>query len=388
MGDVYNVYEPWSNQALRGDGIVGITESWVYPQVALVPMLLAHLFSWIAGYTFGWAVLVCVLNAAAFAFLVGRGRSKARLAGARVWLILFVLLGPIGLYRIDAITVPLALVALLLALRHPAVSAAIFTIGAWIKIWPAVGVLALTIAARRRWWVVVVSAGATAAAVVAVIVALGGASNLTGFVTAQVGRGLQMESTAATPFVWLAVFGINGAKVAFDSEIITFQVYGPGVDAMGALLTPLMALAVAAVCVIGVLKAKAGARMLRLLPPLVLTFVLVLIVFNKVGSPQFVAWIIAPFVLWTIVDRHRVRRGLQFAAITAFLTQGVYPLVFDLVRVANPLGVIVLTARNVMLVVLLVWVARQLLRVPTERSRAALIAASGSRRVDAPPVLD
>jgi uncharacterized membrane protein YbaN (DUF454 family) len=128
--------------------------------------------------------------------------------------------------------------------------------------------------------------------------------------------------------------------------------------------------------------------MLRLLPPLVLTFVLVLIVFNKVGSPQFVAWIIAPFVLWTIVDRHRVRRGLQFAAVTAFLTQGVYPLVFDLVRVANPLGVIVLTARNVMLVVLLVWVVQQLLQVPTERSRAALIAASGSRRVDAPPVLD
>jgi hypothetical protein len=388
MGDVYNVYEPWSNQALRGDGIVGITEMWVYPQVALVPMLLAHLFSWIAGYTFGWAVLVCVLNAAAFAFLVGRGRSKPRLAGARVWLLLFVLLGPIGLYRIDAVTVPLALVALLLAIRHPAISAALLTIGAWIKIWPAAVVLALTIAARKRWWVVVASAGATAAAVVLVIVALGGASHLTGFVTAQVGRGLQMESTAATPFVWLAVFGINGAKVAFDDEIITFAVYGPGVDAMAALLTPLMAVAVAAVGVIGVLKAKAGARMLRLLPPLTLTLVLVLIVFNKVGSPQFVAWIIAPLVLWTIVDRRRVRRGLQYAAVTAFLTMGVYPLVFDFVRVAHPVGVIVLTARNVMLVVLLVWVVRQLLRVPTEHSRAALIAASGPRRVDAPPVLD
>ncbi|PVW05505.1 hypothetical protein DEA06_05070 [Microbacterium sp. Gd 4-13] len=388
MGDVYNVYEPWSNQALGGGDIVGITAAWVYPQVALVPMLAAHLFSWIAGYTFGWAVLVCVLDAAAFAFLVGRGRSRARLTGARVWLVLFVLLGPIGMYRIDAITVPLAIVALLLAIRHPAVSSAILTIGAWIKIWPAAVVLALTIAARKRWWVVVASAGATAAAVVLVVVALGGAENLTGFITAQVGRGLQMESTAATPFVWLAVFGINGAKVAFDNEIITFAIYGPGVDTMAALLTPLMAVAVAAVCVVGVLKARAGARMLRLLPPLTLTLVLVLIVFNKVGSPQFVAWIIAPFVLWVIVDRRGIRRGLQYAAITAFLTQGVYPLVFDLVRVANPIGVLVLTARNVMLVVLLVWVVRQLLRVPTERTRVAHIAASGPRRADAPPVLD
>ncbi|MFG6444708.1 hypothetical protein ACFXP7_05340 [Microbacterium sp. P06] len=387
MGDVYNVYEPWSTQALQGGDIVGITSEWVYPQVALVPMLLAHLFAGISGYTFGWAVLVCILNAGAFAMLVGRGRSQARLAGARIWLVLFVLLGPIGLYRIDAITVPLAVVALLLALRHPAISAAILTIGAWIKIWPAAVVLALTIAARKRWWVVVISAGATAAAVVVVIVALGGAENLTGFITAQVGRGLQMESTAATPFVWLAAFGVNGAKVAFDSEIITFAVYGPGVDTMAALLTPLMALAVAAVCVIGVRKSMAGARMLRLLPPLTLTLVLVLIVFNKVGSPQFVAWIIAPLVLWTVVDRHRIRRGLQFAAVTAFLTQGVYPLVFDLVRVANPIGVVVLTARNAMLIVLLVWVVQQLLRVPTERSRSALTAASAPRGAAAPPML-
>lgn len=41
MGDVVLVYEPWASSTLGGGPIVGITETWVYPQVALVPMLIA-----------------------------------------------------------------------------------------------------------------------------------------------------------------------------------------------------------------------------------------------------------------------------------------------------------------------------------------------------------
>jgi len=41
MGDVHNVYDPWSSWALEGRTVVGITETWVYPQLALVPMILA-----------------------------------------------------------------------------------------------------------------------------------------------------------------------------------------------------------------------------------------------------------------------------------------------------------------------------------------------------------
>ena len=43
MGDVVLVYLPWSASALGGGAIVGITEPWVYPQLALLPMLLAQL---------------------------------------------------------------------------------------------------------------------------------------------------------------------------------------------------------------------------------------------------------------------------------------------------------------------------------------------------------
>ncbi|WP_051607057.1 hypothetical protein [Microbacterium sp. CH12i] len=86
MGDVVLVYEPWSAAALSGGSIVGINETWVYPQLALLPMLLAKVLSWpllaLAGtsgaYLIAWAVLVTALDAVAFGVLVGRSGSASR----------------------------------------------------------------------------------------------------------------------------------------------------------------------------------------------------------------------------------------------------------------------------------------------------------------------
>ena len=82
MGDVYLVYEPWARDALAGHGIVGIDGEWVYPQLALLPMLLAQGLEWIAGYEVAWALMVTALDALAFALLVGRGRSAGRTTAA------------------------------------------------------------------------------------------------------------------------------------------------------------------------------------------------------------------------------------------------------------------------------------------------------------------
>src|SRR4051812_48820516 len=100
MGDVYFVYEPWSLDALRGDGIVGVDSGWVYPQLAIVPMVLAQGLRWIAGYEVAWALMVTGFNALAFALLVGGGKSAGRSTAAVFWLAYTALLGPIALYRI------------------------------------------------------------------------------------------------------------------------------------------------------------------------------------------------------------------------------------------------------------------------------------------------
>jgi hypothetical protein len=363
MGDVYFVYEPWSNAALHGASIVGITESWVYPHLALAPMILAHAFAWLGGYTVAWAVLVTLCNAAGFWVLLGDGRSRSRSTAAWFWLAFILLLGPVGMYRIDAITVPLAIVGLLLIVRRPVLAAGLLAAGAWIKVWPAALLAAAFVALRRR---LEVATGALVASalVVAVVVLAGGAAHLLGFVTAQTGRGLQLEAPVSTVYLWGAALHLDGWWLFYDENILTFQVTGPNVDLVIAAMTPVLALATVAVVLLGALKARRGASIVRLLPPLALALVVVLIALNKVGSPQFHDWLIPPLVLWIVLDRRGARPFVALGLLAAALTQAVYPLLYGGLLAADVTAVTVLTARNIVLVILMIWAIVRLTRVP------------------------
>lgn len=372
MGDVVLVYEPWATAAGSGGDIVGVTEPWVYPQVALVPMMLAGVLGapfvaalGVSGaYLVGWALLVMVLDALAFAVLVGRGRVRARRAAGWFWSAALVLLGPIALYRIDAVTVPLALVAGLWLVARPAVAAALLTVGAWIKIWPGALFLAAVAAGRARPRMLLAAAGVTAG-VVAVLLLLGGDSEILGFLTAQTGRGLQIEAVAATPFLWMAVAG--AARIEYSYDILTFQIVAPGAEAVAAVLTPLLVLAVAVATVVGGVKAARGASFARLFPPLALLLVTVLIALNKVGSPQFQTWLLAPVILWLVLDRRRARTAAALVLALCLLTCLVYPLSYDGLLQAEVAPVALLSMRNVLLLVLAAVSAVALARVPVVR---------------------
>ena len=374
MGDVVLVYEPWASSALDGGTIVGVTDTWVYPQLALVPMLVAKMLAaplvpllGVSGaYLIGWAALVVILDAVAFGVLIGRSPSRPRRVAAWFWCAALLLLGPIALYRIDAITVPIAVIGGLWLVSRPVVGAALLTVGAWIKIWPGALVLAAVIALRARMRVLFAALAVTAGVVAALLV-LGADSEILGFLTEQTGRGLQIEAVAATPFLWLAVTG--AARIEYSFEILTFQITAPGVDAVAAVLTPLMAVCVLAVAAVGALKAIRGARFTRLFPPLALALVTLLIVTNKVGSPQFQTWLIAPMILWLVLDRVRARVPAVVVLALCLLTCLVYPIGYDALLRADTLSVAVLTVRNVLLIVLLVLGIRALLRVPVRQPK-------------------
>lgn len=374
MGDVVLVYEPWASSALSGGPIVGVTETWVYPQVALVPMLIAAalaaplvpVLGVSSAYLVGWAALVIILDAVAFGVLLGRSPSHARRIAAWFWCAALLLLGPIALYRVDAVTVPLAVIGGLWLISRPAIGAALLTIGAWIKIWPGALVLAAVIAVRARLRVLLAAVVVTAG-VVATLFLLGADTEILGFLTEQTGRGLQIEAVAATPFLWLAVAG--AARIEYSFEILTFQISAPGVDAVAAALTPLMVIAVLAVTALGAFKTARGASFPRLFPPLALTLVTLLIVTNKVGSPQFQTWLIAPVILWIVLDRVRARVPAVVVLALCLLTCMVYPLGYDALLRADSLAVAVLTLRNILLIVLLVLGVRALLRVPARHPK-------------------
>lgn len=363
MGDVYLVYEPWARAAASGSAVMGVTEPWVYPQLALVPMLLALGVEWIAGYEIAWALLVAAANALAFGLLVGRGRSAGRTRAAAFWLAFLLLLGPVGLYRLDGATVSLAVAGCLWLVGRPLLASILLAAATWMKVWPAPLLAAAVIAVRRRL-AVVAGALIVSALTLGAVAAAGGAAHAFGFVAGQTGRGLQLEAPVTAWYLWQAVAGVEGAFVYYDSEILTFQVTGANVDAVIAVMTPLLAVAVLAVAGLGAVKAWRGASFAALFPPLSLSLVLAFIVFNKVGSPQFLVWIIAPVVLGLVIERRRWVAPALAALVAALLTHLVYPLLYDRLIVADGFAAGVLTLRNAVLVVLLAWAVTRVARVP------------------------
>jgi hypothetical protein len=363
MGDVHNVYDPWSTWAIEGQAIVGITEPWVYPQLALIPMVLAQGLSWIVDYQVAWAILVTLADALAFAMLVGRGRSRGRRTAAWFWLAFILLLGPVGIYRLDGLTVPLALAGSLWLVGRPWLGSILLAVAMWIKVWPVALLAAAVLAARRRWAVVggaLVISGLTLAAVFAA----GAGGHAFGFITDQTDRGLQLEAPVSAWWLWRAVLGIRDSAIFYDHDMLTFEVTGPGVEVVSAIMTPLLVLGAAAVAALGAYRAWRGATFLWLFPPLSLAFVLVLIVFNKVGSPQYMCWLIAPLAVGLVIDRRRWWGPAVLGLGMALITQIVYPLLYGGLLSAGGLPAALLTVRNALVAVLLVWVVVRLARLP------------------------
>jgi hypothetical protein len=398
MGDVYLVYEPWSGCALMPAStycgiqnpvwnIPGITDSWVYPQLALVPMLLAWLFAWLISYTPAWALLIILIDIPVFAVLIGRASSIGRRTAAWFWLAFILFLGPVGMYRIEGVTLPLAILGCLWLVRRPWVASILLAVATWVKVWPAALLLAALISVRRRIAIVGGAAIVTAATLL-VIFALGGGHNAFGFVGDQTSRGLQIEAPVSTAYLWGAAFRVPGWWTYYDIGVLTFQATGPNVDLVIAAMTPIMALAMISVVAIGAYKAWRGAGFASLFPTLALTIVLAFIVFNKVGSPQYIAWIAAPVVLGLVVRRRQWLRPGAFVLAIALVTQLVYPLTYGgLMRQVNLdlVSLSLLTLRNALLIVLLAWMLVRLVRVPaTTRGWRPFRAASTPEALAAP----
>jgi hypothetical protein len=382
MGDVWSVYRTWMHQGVGGGDWVGVDRPWVYPLLAAVPMLLARVGG-DAHYGQAWLTIVLLLDAGAFAVLTGglrRGtRSRGHVGAAWWWLLFLLALGPIAVGRIDAVTVPFAIVGLLLLASRPMAASVLLTVAAWVKVWPAALVVAAVVALRgRARRDVVVGAVATTVTVVAISLVLGSGATVLGFVGEQAGRGLQVESPTATAWLWRAAAGMPGAFVYYDHQILTYQVEGDGVGTAARLTTVLMALVVLLVLLLGLRAVRRGASAVHLLAPLSLAFVTALIVTNKVGSPQFVAWLAAPVVLGLVL----ARRGGPSAAVPAALavgiaalTQVIYPWEYQALLGVEPWMLVLITVRNLSEVALLVVAVVQLWRAGSS-SRSSDAAAS------------
>ncbi len=357
LGDVTYVYKFWMTQGIVGHFWVGIDSQWVYPIVAIVPMLVSFVFGK-ALVASTWLTMIMLLDAVALGVLTGWGRSRAHITIAWWWVAFLVLLGPIALGRIDSVTVPLAIIGVLALATRPRTAAVILTIATWIKVWPAAILLSIVIAARERWRVLG-AAVATSAIIVAIALALGSGTNVFSFITQQTGRGLQVEAPISTFWLWQSYAGVPSTYVYYDNQILTYQIQGSGVEIAASLMTPIFAVVVLGICLLGIIAVRNRAPVTEILPSLVLALVTAFIAFNKVGSPQYISWFAVPIVLGLATEAAGHGKSFRVPAILglviAVLTQIIYPYLYPWLLAVNPVLLIVITARNLLYFVLLGW---------------------------------
>jgi hypothetical protein len=358
LGDVTSVYKFWIvDYAFAGHGWVGIDTVWVYPILAIVPMIAAAAFG-PDLYASTWLTLVMIADAVAFAAVLTIGRRHGVTHPGWWWLGFLVALGPVAVGRVDSITVPIAMLGMLVVLGRPALAGVLLTVAAWIKVWPAALVAAVVLAVRGRVRVIVGAAATTAVVLIAAI-ALGGAGNVFSFITQQTGRGLQIEAVIATPWMWDATLGAGHSRVYYDTSILTFQLQGDGVATAAGVATPLLALSAVVLLGLGFLAVRRGREPGEVLPPLALALTLAMILFNKVGSPQFVGWLAVPIVFGLLTHASGAGRSFRVPAVLgvviAGLSQVFYPYFYTDLLATKLSMVIVLTARNLLYVALFAW---------------------------------
>ncbi len=367
LGDVTIVYKFWVEHGLVSGQWVGLQTSWVYPIVALVPMITAYAFG-PALYASTWLSLIMIVDAAAFAVVMAFGRDRRVAHVAWWWLALLLALGPVALGRIDAVAVAVGIVGMLCLATAPRLAGVLLAVATWIKVWPAALIAAAFIAVTSRIRVALAAIVTSAVILLVSIVLGGGGANAFSFITQQTGRGLQIESGLGTFWMWDAFTHRPGAStIYYDTTILTYQLHGQGVETAAAIATPLLALVALLILLLAIVIARRGVTAAELLPPLALAITTALILFNKVGSPQFVTWLAVPIVLGlsTAATGHApsFRFPAALALVIAGLTQLMYPYLYDQLLSLNFWMLLVLSARNLLYLALLAWAVWSMLRL-------------------------
>lgn len=353
FGDL-SLYDYWAYLVDNGTGVFGLTTDWVYPALAFLPIWIAGAIN-LVSYEISWLLLVFVFNTAAALILFRPASTSNWFSGTQsswYFLAAIFLLGPVAVSRIDSVSAAIAIFGLVAASRKSVgIAAALFTIAGWIKIWPIALFVALVAAFQKKTQVFLVATSITLGIFVTGV--LVGGTTVFGFITQQQDRGIQIEAVMATAWMWLAKFQLS--SIFFDQVVLTNQVSGPQVSELASLSNYIMLFALLVTFFLAARAIRFGRNPTQVFALASLTGVLDLIVFNKVGSPQFMIWLAVALVGLLYFGVKESRFALVIGALVLFLTQLVYPVFYIGLLGLETMPLWLLTFRNLLLVALLVW---------------------------------
>lgn len=335
LPDVY-LYAIWSNILESGAFPEG-DPYWQYPPGAGPLFALAAQIP--PDPVLGFVALALVADALILAMLVWaawRGDHDPIWWGPWAWVVGGLAVGPIMLARFDLFPSIFAVAAIVLAAR-PMLSASAAAAGALLKVWPA---LLLIMVPRRALPKALVAAAVTAA--VLTVALMSWAEGSISFLGEQRDRGLQIEGSAALPYLWAGMVGVDpGVTLRYGA----FEVTGPGAVPLG---TGLTLLGLGIMAIVGLLRLLG--RIERVAPGDVgLAVVLVSVATSRVFSPQYSVWLVAVAVAAGADPRSRLRRVSVLLMVMSALTQVLFPWIYGSLLDALPHAVLVQTARLAML---------------------------------------
>ena len=351
--DVSVIYQGWY-EVLRTGTFPRGDVTWQYPPAAALAILSPALLPFLQ-YASAFFVLAFLADAVVLALVVYAGlRPGKSLRGAWVWVAGVPLLGPTVYARYDVMVTAVAVAALLAGARRPRVMGVLVGFAALLKVWPAL----LLVGARKR------GAWAWAAGCVAVVgglfaVSMPGAFS---FLTAQRGRGTEVESLGSLVFHVARHFGWGG-RVLFNYGSIEFV--GPWVDAVSSAALFLTGVAFGWLLL---WRLMATRFLPATLADAAFTGVLMFTVTSRVISPQYLVWLIGLAAVCLCFRGSRMVLPTALVLTAALLTVLEFPLWFQHVVASDRLGVTLLLLRNGLLLLAAILAARELWRSTVSRA--------------------
>ncbi len=354
-------YQGWA-AVVAGGAFPAHDPTWQYPPGAGALLWLPRLFGSDYDAAFHWLTLAA--DAAIMAMLVRAARRRgAGPAGPWLWTATAPLLGSVAIYsRYDVLVAVFAVAAVLAMAARPAVGGLLAGLGAVVKVWP--GLILFGAPPRRRGgWSAVASAVGMAGAALAVFHLT--MANSLSFVRTQGGRGVEIESIFATPFLVGRWLGWTG-RTQFRYGSVEFV--GPGVGVAG--LAALVATALAfGWMLLWRLRARAWTPATAV--DAALTATLLFIVVSRVISPQYMIWVLALAAAALCVPGSSQRPVAALLVAVAGLTQLEFPVVFEGIKAGQLAPSAVLLARNALLVATTGYAMRRLWRSTAGKAEPA-----------------
>lgn len=360
--DVDTVYQHWYS-ILRSGTFPQGDVMWQYPPAAAAVLLAPGLLP--LDYPTAFYTLSLVADVATMGVLLTLGRPTRpgtnatptlrsatrqwRLAPAWVWTLGVLLQGPIGYARYDLMVTAVAVTGLtLVARRHrdrrqgagQRLGGILLGIGAMIKLWPALLLLGVRRGqATRRSWTAAVLTGL--ALMVFFVTTMPGALS---FLHAQQGRGIEVESPAATPFHLLRHLGWHGTTGLHFGSV---EYLGPGVRAVGLGCVALSALAL---CWLVYWRLTSRHRSAANTVDAALVAVLLFVVTSRVVSPQYMVWLVGVAAVCAASRSSVMRAPTVLVLCATGLSTVEYPYWFGELVSGQPSGILLVTVRNLLLV--------------------------------------